>query len=61
MKKQLKEPWNDIFNFNYIRAIKAGWFFEDLENLQKGNRQKREASERIFQETREQMHFCPCL
>ena len=61
MQKELKDPWNDIFNFNYIRAMKAGWFFEDLENLQKAIDKKGKLQKGYFKKPENKCIFVPAF
>lgn len=61
MKKELKEPWNDFFNFNYIRAIKAGWYFEDLANLQKAIEKKGKLSKGYFNKPENECLWVPAF
>ena len=59
MTKELKEPWNDFFNFNYIRAIKAGWYFEDLANLQKAIEKNGKLSKGYFNKPENECFWAP--
>ena len=59
MTKELKEPWNDFFNFNYIRAIKAGWYFEDLANLQKAIEKNGKLSKGYFNKPENECFWVP--
>lgn len=61
MTKELKEPWDDIFYFNYIRAIKAGWYFEDLETLQKAINKKGKLSKGYFNKPENKCFFVPAF
>lgn len=61
MKEELKEPWNDIFYYNYIRAIKAGWYFEDLENLQKAIDKKGRLPKGYFNKPENKCFFVPAF
>ena len=61
MTKELKEPWNDFFNFNYIRAIKAGWYFEDLANLQKAIDKKGKLSKGYFNKPENECLWVPAF